>query len=323
MVTAVVSTAIPCSGGQGVVTVSAVGGTPAYSGTGNFTVSAGTHTFTVTDGGGCTASATITVTQPNPLVATASEVAPIQCHGGQGVIEVVASGGTPSYTGTGNFNVSAGTYTYTITDANNCTAQDVITINQPTPIVVTPVLTAPILCNGGTGQVTVSASGGTLPYASGVGTFPVTEGASQVFVVVDDNGCTGSAQLTITQPTLLTATAVINAPIQCNGGTTTITVSANGGTPNYSGTGTFTVSAGPYSYTVTDANGCQVTVSGTVVQPSPLVVTATPQQITCSGLSNGSISPAVSGGTPGYTYLWVASNGGAVNPSAITPNQTV
>ncbi|NBO61374.1 MAG: hypothetical protein EBU82_10440, partial [Flavobacteriia bacterium] len=305
VVTATLTTPIPCSGGQGVVTVSAVGGTPAYSGTGNFTVSAGTHTFTVTDAGGCTANTTITVTQPNPLVATASEVAPILCYGGQGVIEVVASGGTPSYTGTGNFNVSAGTYTYTITDANNCTAQDVITITEPTPIVVTPVQTAPILCNGGTGQVTVSASGGTLPYASGVGDFPVTAGPGQVFMVVDDNGCTGSAPLTITQPTLLTATAVINAPIQCNGGTTTITVSANGGTPNYSGTGTFTVSAGAYSYTVTDANGCQVTVTGTVAQPSPLVVTAIPQQITCSGLSsNGSISPAVSGGTPGYTFVW-------------------
>jgi hypothetical protein len=155
--------------------------------------------------------------------------------------------------------------------------------------------------------VTVSASGGTLPYASGVGDFPVTAGTSQVFMVVDDNGCTGSAPLTITQPTLLTATAVINAPIQCNGGTTTITVSANGGTPNYSGTGTFTVSAGPYSYTVTDANGCQVTVTGTVAQPSPLVVNAIPQQITCSGLSNGSIAPTVSGGTPTYTYSWVAS----------------
>jgi hypothetical protein len=56
VVTATVTTPIPCSGGQGVVTVSAVGGTPAYSGTGNFTVSAGTHTFTVTDAGGCTAN---------------------------------------------------------------------------------------------------------------------------------------------------------------------------------------------------------------------------------------------------------------------------
>ena len=308
VVTAVVGTPIPCSGGQGTVIVSAVGGTPVYSGIGTFTVSAGTHTFTVTDQNGCTNSATITVNQPNPLVATASIVTQILCYGGLGVIEVIASGGTPSYTGTGNFNVSEGTYTYTITDANNCTAQDVITITEPTPIVVTPVLTAPILCNGGTGSVTVSATGGTPSYASGIGVFPVTAGPSQVFTVVDANGCTGSATLTITQPDLLTATAVINAPISCNGGTTTITVSANGGTPNYSGTGTFTVSAGPYSYTVTDANGCQVTVTGTVVQPSPLAVNATPQDITCFGLNNGSIAPAVSGGTPGYTFVWTGTD---------------
>ncbi|NCA24809.1 MAG: hypothetical protein EBS91_09465, partial [Betaproteobacteria bacterium] len=296
-VTAVVVTPIACSGGQGTVTVSATGGTPAYSGTGTFTVSAGTHTFTVTDQNGCQSSATITVNQPDPLVATASIVAPILCNGGQGVIEVIASGGTPSYTGTGNFNVSAGTYTYTVTDANQCTAQDIITITAPTPIVVTAVLTTAIQCNGGTGQVTVSATGGTLAYASGIGVFSVSAGANQVFTVVDANGCTGSAPLTINQPTLLTATAVINAPILCHGGTTTITVSASGGTASYSGTGVFTVSAGAYSYTVTDAHGCTSTVSGTVVQPNPLVVSATPQQITCFGLSNGMIAPTVTGGT--------------------------
>jgi hypothetical protein len=60
-----------------------------------------------------------------------------------------------------------------------------------------------------------------------------------------------------------TASAVAGT-ITCYGGTTTVTVSATGGTAPYTGTGTFTVGAGTYEYTVTDANGCMSTVSITV-----------------------------------------------------------
>jgi hypothetical protein len=58
--------------------------------------------------------------------------------------------------------------------------------------------------------------------------------------------------------------------ITCFGGSTSVVVTATGGTEPYSGTGTFTVSAGPYSFTVTDAIGCSSTVSGTISQPAAL-----------------------------------------------------
>jgi uncharacterized protein (DUF2141 family) len=129
-VTAVVSTAIPCSGGQGVVTVSAVGGTLAYSGTGNFTVSAGTHTFPVTDGNGCIDSVTITVTQPSPLNVTG-----ITSNNG---IDITVGGGTPPWTyawSTGTTtedltNLMPGTYTVTVTDTNGCTQTDSFTVQN-------------------------------------------------------------------------------------------------------------------------------------------------------------------------------------------------
>jgi gliding motility-associated-like protein len=238
------------------------------------------------------------------LAATAVITSPIGCHGGQAVVSVTASGGTASYTGIGNFNVSAGTYTYPISDTNGCSAQAVITITEPTPINVSATLTNPISCNGGQGQVTVSANGGTPSYASGIGIFPVTAGPNQVFTVVDTNGCTGSDTITITQPTMLSASVVQNNPILCHGDTTTVTVTASGGTPNYSGIGVFPVTVGTHTFVVTDANGCEDSVTITITQPNALSVSATPQQITCFGLNNGSISPAVSGGTPGYTFVW-------------------
>ena len=256
------------------------------------------------------------------LAATAVITSPIGCHGGQAVVSVTASGGTASYTGTGNFNVSAGTYTYPISDTNGCSAQAVITINEPTPINVSATLTSLISCNGGQGQVTVIANGGTPSYASGIGIFPVTAGPNQVFTVVDTNGCTGSDTITITQPSLLSASVVQNNPILCHGDTTTVTVTASGGTPNYSGIGVFAVTVGTHTFVVTDANGCEDSVTITITQPNALSVSATPQQITCFGLNNGSISPAVSGGTPGYTYSWLASNGGIPNPSSTVIPQT-
>ena len=54
--------------------------------------------------------------------------------------------------------------------------------------------------------------------------------------------------------------------ILCHGGTMLLNIDATGGTPGYNGTGLMTVSAGPYSFTVTDANGCSSTVSGVIYE---------------------------------------------------------
>src|SRR5204862_402717 len=125
-----------------------------------------------------------------------------------------------------------------------------------------------ILCHGGTTTVTVSASGGTSPY-DGTGTFNVGAG-SYSYTVTDANGCTANTSITVAEPSALSASVVQNEAIACHGGTTTVTVSALGGTSPYDGTGSFTVGAGSYSYTVTDANGCTENTSITVAEPSAL-----------------------------------------------------
>ena len=104
--------------------------------------------------------------------------------------------------------------------------------------------------------------------------------------------------------------------IACFGGTTTVTVTATGGTTPYSGTGTFSRTAGTYTFTVTDAatptpNSGSTTI--TLTQPAAaLTVVLTPTNVTCFGSANGTITTSATGGTSPYTYNW---GGGNVSPN--------
>jgi len=288
------ATSILCNGGAATVTVSASGGIPPYTGTGSFSVGAGIHTFDVTDVNGCTTSTTVTVAEPTALSVSAS-AGSILCHGGTADVIVTATGGTAPYSGDGTFNVSAGTYIYTVTDANGCSETVSVTVSEPAPFSVS-VSAGSILCNGGTADVTVTATGGTAPY-TGVGTY--NEGAgTYTYVVLDANGCSDTVSITLTEPSAIMAFA--SCPqIACFGGTADVAVFAFGGTPPYTGTGVFNVGAGSYTYTVTDANGCSETVSITVTEPTQLNASASSTVIPCFG-GTSDVTVSASGGTPPY-----------------------
>ena len=180
-----------------------------------------------------------------------------------------------------------------------------------------PTLTATdVLCNGAsTGSITATPTSGASPWdfvwtnASGViigSTMNVTSNtlsnlpAGVYNVTVTDNaGCVSTAQRTITQPTLLTAASSATT-ILCNGGSSTVTVTAAGGTGPYTGTGTFTVTAGTYNYTVTGANGCTATTTITVAQPTLLTAASSATTILCNGGSS-TVTVTAAGGTGPYT----------------------
>jgi hypothetical protein len=286
------NTAILCNGGNSTVTVSANGGTAPYQGTGTFSRPAGTYSFTVTDANSCTATTTGNITQPNAVEASSSNTA-ILCNGGNSIVTVSASGGTAPYQGTGTFSRPAGTYSFTVTDANSCTATTTGNIIQPPGLVPSSSNTA-ILCNGGNSIVTVSASGGTVPY-SGTGTFSVPAGTYS-FTVTDAHGCLATTTGTITEPDAVEASSS-NTAILCNGGSSIVTVSASGGTEPYSGTGTFSRPAGTYSFTVTDANSCTATTTGSIRQPTALTLGLVAG---CVDVGNGSITATFGGGTGPY-----------------------
>ncbi|MDI1355373.1 MAG: T9SS type A sorting domain-containing protein, partial [bacterium] len=293
---------ILCNGGSTTVSVTATGGTGAYTGTGVFSITAGSYTYVVTDANGCSATTTITRTQPSMLVAN-STAGNILCNGGSTTVSVTATGGTGAYTGTGVFTISAGTYTYVVTDANGCSASTTVTRTQPTSLLAS-ITAGTILCNGGTTTVNVSATGGSGSY-SGTEVFTVSAG-SHTFLVNDANECAANVTITISQPSLLIASSTAGT-ILCNGGSTTVSVAATGGTGVYSGTGVYTVSAGSYTYAVTDANGCSASTSISRTQPALLVANSSAGSILCNG---------------GSTTATVSASGG-VGPYNATGNYTV
>lgn len=299
LVATATAASILCNGGSADVTVTATGGTAPYTGTGIFNESAGTYTYTVTDANGCTATTSVTLTEPSLMTAYAS-CPGIACNGGTTDLAVTAFGGTPPYTGTGVFNVGAGIYTYTITDANGCTASVTHTITEPAPLVVS-ISSTGIDCNGGSADLAVSAIGGTAPY-TGTGAYSVSAG-TYTYTVTDANGCSSSETITVTEPTVLSASAT-STSILCNGGSSDITVTATGGTAPYSGTGVYSETAGTYTYTVTDANGCSTDVTITVTEPAALSATATVGTYDCS-TDTAPISVAATGGTAPYTGVGV------------------
>jgi len=176
-----------------------------------------------------------------------------------------------------------------------------------------------VQCNGqATGTATVTPSGGTAPYSY---VWPNLPGNTQTVnnlpsgtytvTVTDANGCITTQNFTVTEPVALVGNSSVIDPILCAGGMATVSVSATGGTAPYTGTGSFSQSAGPQTYTVTDANGCTSTTISTITEPTPLstVTTSTDEMM---GM-DGTATVTVSGGTPNYMYYWMP--GGATTPA--------
>ena len=121
----------------------------------------------------------------------------------------------------------------------------------------------------------------------------------------DSKGCIVGKSITIAAyvtPVVIPVDALATAgTINCNGGTTTVVVSATGGTAPYSGTGNFTVGAGTFKYFVTDSKGLKDSVTIAVTQPTAVAASLTSGTITTASGST-SITVSGSGGTSPYTY---------------------
>nr|MBK9649778.1 PKD domain-containing protein [Bacteroidota bacterium] len=292
-------------------------------------LTAGTWTVTITDAMGCMVMGDVVITQPAAALSITGIVTNTTCNGGNnGAINITVTGGTApttllwsnGNTTTSNTGLVAGTYTVTVTDANNCTAAASYTVGQPTAIAISLVSTN-VSCNGGAnGSITANVSGGTGAYSyawsNGGSTSGVSGLAAGIYTVTvtDANGCTTSASATITSPSALGCICNSNVTnVSCFGGSNgSVTAQPLGGTAPYSfvwstGATTQTISslaAGTYTVNITDANGCTKVGTATITQPNALVLTVTGNNLTCNGNGGGSATASISGGIAPYTYLW-------------------
>ncbi len=343
-----------CSGNNtGSATVTATGGTAPFTYSWNTTpiqtsdvavnLAIGTYTVTVTDSKGCTTSTQATITEPNEIVTSIASQTNVDCFGkSTGAVTVLASGGTetltyswdtiPVQTSLNATGLIAGTYHLTVTDANNCTKIQPVTITQPADITIATDLEKDITCfNDANGAINITITGGTLNYnyawTKNGTAYATSEDLANlspgiyVVTVSDTNNCgPKTATFTITEPPILAVSLVSKTNILCFGESTgAINVNATGGTPaisgyNFAWTGPngFTssnkdlvgIAAGTYNLAVTDISGCSKSLSVTLSQPTAIVLTATTTPIICYSANDASITLAINGGITPYAIVW-------------------
>jgi hypothetical protein len=222
---------------------------------------------------------------------------------------------------------TGGVYSVTIT-VGPCTGTASYNLVMAGP--TSTITSTNVLCNGGNnGSASVNASGGTGPYTyswspSG-GTNPTASGLTAngyTCTITDNNGCTTTSSVNITAPTPLVPN-ITSTPINCNGGSSSITITASGGTPAYSGTGTVVASAGTYTYNIVDAHGCSAPASVTITQPSPISPGVVTTNVSCNGNTDGAVNLTVSGGVGPYTFNWNSGTYTTEDLSGLSPGTYV
>ncbi len=296
-------------------------------------VVAGLYSFVVTDNNGCTFSNNVTITQPlAPLSVTNSSVNVSCFNGANGAIDLTVAGGTSPYTyswANGLYllsftsqdlaNIPAEFYQFAVIDAKGCSVLDTIEITQPA-LLETSVTGVNILCNGGnTGSVDLTTTGGSQPYIYDWNNNAVTQDLSLLLAglyevtVTDGHGCSSSSSITLTEPIDSLAYSFDVFDVKCNDGASgEIDLYITGGTLPYtydwSNGGAFPVlndlTAGFYTFLITDYNGCQISDSISVAQPAPLTLNEVITPVTCYGLTNGAINISPVGGTAPFNYTW-------------------
>ncbi|MBL4656488.1 MAG: SprB repeat-containing protein, partial [Flavobacteriales bacterium] len=296
-------------------------------------LSASNYTLTVTDAIGCDTSISVNISQPDLLTANISSTN-ISCTGANDAsAAVTTTGGVTPYSYLWNpggqttavvNNLQPVSYTVTVADANGCDTSTTVTITEPNILTVN-LTSTDVSCNGFCdGQATANISGGTPGYTYFWTTTPFQSNAAATglcpgnytVTVLDFNGCDTTANTTITEPPLLTASITTVNHVTCNSGNDgAATVTPSGGTLPYTYSWSDPSSqtdstanslyAGTYTVTVTDANGCSVLNTVTIAEPTLLTANISGStNVSCNGAGDGQATVSGLGGTPAYTYSW-------------------
>jgi hypothetical protein len=331
-----------CAGDcDGTASVDAVG--PASI---NYAYSSGSTPNNVTTGGLCDGSYNLTVSDAtNPACFVVSNFSITEPPGmtlnmsatnstcgltnGQACVSVVGGNLPLSYLWAGGqtadcITVAAGNYTVTVTDIVGCTVENSITVSDDgIPFSVNVTVNNNISCNGECDGSAIAAGVGAGPFTYSWSTGENTPTANLLcvgnnFVTVTEAGCDVIEIVSITEPPILSASITGITDANCGLPDGSITVTENGGTSPYlyqwsttpvQNTPTATnLPTGNYTVTVEDDNGCTTTATGFIDDLVGITnVSVVGTNISCNGLTDGSATATVTGGTANYTYNW--SNG--------------
>lgn len=330
---------VSCNGANtGQILVSTTAGTAPYSYVWNpgaialtedlIGVPAGNYILQATDANGCASSINASVTESSVLSSSAI-VNDATCGICNGSATATGIGGAGGYTfiwsngvnGATATNLCAGVYSVQITDANGCSSNEFVSINNVGGPTGENIVTSDANCaNTATGSATVTGVGGVTPYSyfwphSGAITSTVNNlSAGTYFVqIIDNNGCIRNTQVDIFEPNAIIASGIVT-PATCGGNDGSITVTANGGiaplTYNWSGGLGTNVSVpnlnqGGYTVTITDNNGCSISQNFTVPGINSPNITLNPTNASCFGTATGSINSTVNGAVGALTYQWL------------------
>jgi len=331
------STDILCNGdATGTINSTVGGGTPGYTYTYNGVMSsadpssliAGKYVLVVTDNNGCEITDSIVINQPTAIDIEAN-VTDIDCFGNiNGAIDITASGGVSPF----EFNwssgqvigdiadLSAGSYTLTVTDGNNCDVLKTEQVESPAEISasITP---GNVLCFGeATGGASTFITGGTGGYitnwSNGAMTSDITSLAAGKYTLTieDSNGCVKIDSTEITQPNdALTATNMTMDLLCFGDANGMIDIDASGGSAPYryqldnrpiSNNSIFQgLSGGTYDVEVIDQNGCTFPIRDlTLFEPNEFIVNLGDNKIIELGVDTVQFNPSVSGGQGALMY---------------------
>ncbi len=315
------------------ITATSIGGIFTAAGTSVNNLITNIYTVTIKDLNNCTVSSIVNVGAVTPILVTSISTTPILCNGAfstlstlgnflnPNTIFALAPAGISNTTGTFT-GLTADVYTLSITDAYGCTYSSINNITQPNLVTINAINATPTLCNGiNNGTISTSAIGGTgtITYTninSGnnntIGLFTGLGAATYTIAVADANGCSSTSTATVAQPSSLSWNAILLTDVSCFGGTNgNINISAIGG----SGTITYTkngvisfapfnnLTAGNYTLTAADVNGCSISTLVNITQPAIMQVDSiTTAPVQCLPNNSGVIAWHISGGNNIYTY---------------------
>jgi gliding motility-associated-like protein len=351
---------IGCFGETGSIDVTVTGGTNGFyhyewttsDGSGLVTdegnqehVSAGIYTVVVTDLNGCTDTTTVTLTQPEEIIL---ELIPthITCQSetfDNGSINLVLSGGVEPYSYEWSdeegpipggilqdiFDLTPGTYTVMVTDANGCRASGSVEITLPPDLEYEKRISEygdyQISCFGRSdGFIQIIPTGGREPYVfnwqmpdgsvSASNELAGLTAGEYILYITDSNMCSARDTIRLEEPGKLTMNVTVSDQICSNDYTGSIAVEAvnNTGPVDYLwadgviGNYREGLSAGSYRVIITDSNNCNADTTIFISEAEPIKLLFSVIQPECTDMPDGSVTVTASGGTgPGtYSYLW-------------------